>query len=67
MQLERKKKQLTKIVDKKTDYVLPVKDNQKELRKQIKSRFDSYNNLYGNFLVYHAKKAMVESKNVSIF
>ena len=30
------------------DYVLPVKYNQRELRKQIKSKFDSYNSLYGN-------------------
>ena len=36
------------IVNKKGHYVLPVKDNQKELKKQIKSQFDSYNNLYGN-------------------
>ena len=33
------------IVNKKGHYVLPVKDNQKELKKQIKSQFDSYNNL----------------------
>ena len=39
---------VNKIVDKKGHYVLPVKDNQKELRKQIKSQFESYNNLYGN-------------------
>lgn len=39
---------VNKIVDKKGHYVLKVKDNQKELRKQIKSQFESYNNLYGN-------------------
>ena len=39
---------INKIVNKKGHYVLPVKDNQKELKKQIKSQFDSYNNLYGN-------------------
>ena len=36
---------VNKIVNKKGHYVLPVKDNQKELKKQIKSQFDSYNNL----------------------
>ena len=39
---------VNKIVEKQGHYVLPVKDNQKELKKQIKSQFDSYNNLYGN-------------------
>jgi predicted transposase YbfD/YdcC len=46
---------VNKIVSKKAHYVLPVKDNQKELRKQIKSQFDSYNNLYGNPEVMHKK------------
>ena len=46
---------VNKIVDKGAHYVLPVKDNQKELRKQIKSQFESYNNLYGNPEVYHEK------------
>ena len=46
---------VNKIVDKKAHYVLPVKDNQKELRKQIKSQFESYNNLYGNPEVFHKK------------
>ena len=46
---------VNKIVDKKAHYVLPVKDNQKELRKQIKSQFESYNNLYGNSEIYHEK------------
>ena len=46
---------VNKIVDKKGHYVLPVKDNQKELRKQIKSQFESYNNLYGNSEIYHEK------------
>ena len=46
---------VNKIVDKGAHYVLPVKDNQKELRKQIKSQFESYNNLYGNPKVYHEK------------
>ena len=39
---------INKIVNKKAHYVLPVKDNQKELKKQIKSQFYGYNNLYGN-------------------
>ena len=39
---------INKIVSKSAHYVLPVKDNQRELKKQIKSQFDSYNNLYGN-------------------
>ena len=46
---------VNKIVDKKAHYVLPVKDNQKELRKQIKSQFESYNNLYGNLEICHEK------------
>lgn len=46
---------INKIVEKKGHYVLPVKDNQKELKKQIKSQFDSYNNLYGNAEVIHEK------------
>ena len=46
---------INKIVNKKGHYVLPVKDNQKELRKQIKSQFDSYNNLYGNNEIKYKK------------
>ena len=46
---------VNKIVSKHGHYVLPVKDNQKDLRKQIKSQFDSYNNLYGNNEVIHQK------------
>ena len=46
---------INKIVNKKGHYVLPVKDNQKELRKQIKSQFDNYNNLYGNNKIKHKK------------
>jgi len=44
-----------KIIDKGGHYVLPVKDNQRVLRKEIKSQFDSYNNLCGNPDVYHKK------------
>ena len=46
---------VNKIVDKGAHYVLPVKDNQRELKKQIKSHFESYNNLYGNSEVFHKK------------
>lgn len=46
---------VNKIVSKHGHYVLPVKDNQKDLRKQIKSQFESYNNLYGNNEVIHQK------------
>ena len=46
---------VNKIIEKKGHFVLPVKDNQRELRKQIKSQFDSYNNLYGNTEVIHKK------------
>ena len=46
---------VNKIVEKKGHYVLPVKENQKELRKQIKSKFESYNNLYGNPNIIHDK------------
>lgn len=46
---------VNKIVDKGAHYVLPVKDNQKVLKKQIKSHFESYNNLYGNNEVFHEK------------
>lgn len=46
---------VNKIIDKKAHYVLPVKENQRELRKQIKSQFESYNNLYGNKEILHDK------------
>ena len=46
---------VNKIIDKKAHYVLPVKENQRELRKQIKSQFESYNNLYGNPEILHDK------------
>lgn len=46
---------VNKIINKKAHYVLPVKDNQIELRKQIKSQFESYNNLYGNLEILHDK------------
>ena len=46
---------VNKIVNKGGHYVLPVKENQKELRKEIKSQFDSYNNLYENPEIIHKK------------
>ena len=46
---------VNKIVDKGAHYVLPVKDNQRELKKQIKSHFESYNNLYGNSEGFYKK------------
>ena len=44
---------VNKIVNKGGHYVLPVKDNQRILKKEIKSKFDSYNNLLGNPEVFH--------------
>lgn len=44
---------VNKIVNKGGHYVLPVKDNQRILKKEIKSQFDSYNNLLGNPEVFH--------------
>ena len=46
---------INKIVDKGAHFVLAVKKNQSELKKQIKSHFESYNNLYGNSEVFHKK------------
>lgn len=47
---------VNKIVkEKKAHYILNVKDNQRELKKQIKTQFDSYNNLYGNSEIFHQK------------
>lgn len=46
---------VNKIIEKGGHYVLPVKDNQRELRKQIKSQFESYNNLFGNDNIIHTK------------
>lgn len=44
---------VNKIVNKGGHYVLQVKDNQRILKKEIKSQFDSYNNLLGNPEVFH--------------
>lgn len=44
---------VNKIVNKGGHYVLLVKDNQRILKKEIKSQFDSYNNLLGNPEVFH--------------
>ena len=46
---------VNKIVEKGGHYVLPVKDNQRELRKQIKLKFESFNSLYGNPNIIHDK------------
>ena len=46
---------VNKIVDKGGHYVLKVKKNQKELLRQIKSQFSSYNNLYGNDEIKYKK------------
>lgn len=44
-----------KIVSKGGHYVLKVKKNQSELLRNIKSQFNSYNNLYGNDNVQYKK------------
>lgn len=47
---------VNKIVhDNKAHYVLKVKKNQKELLRNIKSQFNTYNNLYGNEKVQYKK------------
>ena len=43
------------IVDKKGHYVLPVKENQKKLYKDIKKYFDKQYNLYGNKEIQYSK------------
>lgn len=44
-----------KIVDNKGHYVLRVKDNQKELKKDIKKYFNKQHNLYGNNEISYLK------------
>ena len=46
---------VNKIVSKGAHYVLPVKDNQRGLKKEIKTTFDSYNNLLGNPEIFSKK------------
>lgn len=46
---------VNKIVEKKGHYVLKVKDNQKELKKDIKRYFDKQYNLYGNNEIQYCK------------
>lgn len=46
---------VNKIVDNGGHYVLKVKKNQKELLRQIKSQFNTYNNLYGNSEINYKK------------
>ena len=43
------------VYDKKAHYLLKVKKNQKELLRNIKSQFNSYNNLYGNEKIKYTK------------
>lgn len=46
---------VNKIVDKKAHYVLKAKDNQRELKKDIKRYFDKQYNLYGNNEIQYHK------------
>ena len=46
---------INKIVSKGAHYVLPVKDNQRGLKKEIRAIFESYNNLLGNPEVFSKK------------
>lgn len=46
---------VNKIVSKEGHYVLKVKDNQKELKKDIKKYFNKQNNLYGNKEITYCK------------
>ena len=43
------------VYDKKAHYVLEVKDNQKQLKKDVKKQFKKFNNLYGNDEVIYKK------------
>lgn len=51
---------VNKIVEKKGDYVLPAKENQKELRRKIKYQFDIYNNLHGNPEIIYKKTVEID-------
>jgi len=44
-----------KIVEKNGHYVLKVKNNQKELNRDVKRQFSKFNNLYGNEEVKYKK------------
>jgi len=46
---------VNKIVSKKGHYVLKVKNNQKELYRDVKRQFNKFNNLYGNDDVIYKK------------
>lgn len=48
---------VNKIVSKGAHYVLKAKDNQKELKKDIKKYFEKQNNLYGNSEIQYCKSA----------
>lgn len=41
--------------DKKAHYVLKVKDNQKQLNRDVKRQFNKFNNLYGNDEILYKK------------
>ncbi len=43
------------VFDKKAHYVLKVKDNQKQLMRDVKRQFNKFNNLYGNKDVLYKK------------
>ncbi len=43
------------VFDKKAHYVLKVKDNQKQLRRDVERQFNKFNNLYGNKDVLYKK------------
>lgn len=43
------------VYDNEAHYVLKVKENQKELLRNVKSQFNTYNNLYGNDKVQYKK------------
>ena len=51
---------VNKIVEKRGHYVLKAKDNQKELKKDIKKYFDKQYNLYGNNEIQHCKSVEKE-------
>lgn len=51
---------VNKIVDKGAHYVLKVKDNQKELKKDIKKYFEKQYNLYGNNEIQYCKSVEKE-------
>lgn len=57
---------INKIVSKKGHYVLKVKDNQKELKKNIKKYFHKQNNLYGNQEIEYLKTTEKDHGRIEI-